>query len=127
MIKGIKMNAQKGFTLIELIMVIVLLGILAAIAIPRYVDLSSDAALAAAEGMAGALGSAMAINYAARQTPTTPITVVAACADASSLLQGGLPTGYVIGGTLPACTVTYTASNGTSGVANFTGIAVAAR
>ena len=58
-------NEQRGFTLIELVMVIVILGVLAAVAIPKFVDLAGDARLAATQGVAGSLSSASAINYAA--------------------------------------------------------------
>lgn len=62
-----KMN-NKGFTLIELVIVIVILGILAASAIPKFVDLSKDAEDAAIAAALGAVQSASVITYAENQT-----------------------------------------------------------
>jgi len=62
---------EKGFTLIELVMVIVILGILAAVAIPKFVDLSSKAGAAAANGVWGAANSASIINYSNNRVNNT--------------------------------------------------------
>ncbi len=89
-------QAQKGFTLIELVMVIVILGVLAATALPKFVDLKTDARQAALDGVRGALSSAAAINYAARSANAAKGNVVANCTDVATSMQGGLPADYAI-------------------------------
>ena len=84
---------EKGFTLIELIMVIVILGILAAAAVPKFMDLSSDAKIASMKGVAGALEGGCAQNFAKRSmlgaTPTQgPFNTATAAQLAGTMATG---------------------------------------
>ena len=130
-------KAQQGFTLIELVMVIVILGVLAAVAIPKFIDLKADASSASVNGVAGALSSGSAINYSlytARGSTGTGVVNVTTCALASAVLQGGaFPSGggtYAgagtftnTAGTVNTCTLTFTPTSGTAATASYTAIA----
>lgn len=64
-----KRMAQKGFTLIELIITIVIIGVLAAVAIPKFQDLTNDAEKGVAAGVAAALASGTSVNYGRSKVP----------------------------------------------------------
>lgn len=114
------LRIKQGFTLIELVMVIVIIGILSAIAIPQFIDLRGEARQAAVNGVAGALGSASAINYAASVAGSPNAIAVDNCTDIAGALAGGaLPSAeYAIAdqaiasGATATCTVTLTPAGG---------------
>lgn len=124
-------KAQRGFTLIELVATTVILGVLAAVAVPKFMDLKGDASQAAVTGVADTLTTAANANYAARSftggTNTGFATQGSSCGAVAPQLfaTGALPTGYSASGTDPLiagnnlCTLTLTESNSTTKTAQF--------
>jgi MSHA pilin protein MshA len=105
------MRNQKGFTLIEIIAVLVILGVLAAVAVPKYVNMAGQAKKSAGQGEVAEMKSTLNLAYAKLymsngSAPTAPATIIA---------TSGIGTNTTVGTAPDIWKITFTA-NGTVGV-----------
>ncbi len=114
---------QSGFTLIELVIVIVILGLLAATALPRFSNLTQSARVASLNGVAGSLRSAASIAHATQLVNGVASNIPVTLDNVSIAMTNGWPaaatvsavltdvTGYSVSGgvftLVSGCTVTY--------------------
>lgn len=113
------MNKQKGFTLIELVMVIVILGILAAFAVPRFADVTTDARKATVDALGGSLRSAAALAHATALAQSRSASENVSMEGATIAMQFFYPTSSGTSGGIVSTLADYTGftpnASGTSG------------
>ena len=119
------MRQVSGFTLIELVITLSIVAVLAATALPKFVNLQSDARSASVSSVAGAISSASAINYAARLANTTNgVNTANTCTTTAlkTILTGGvMPNDILLSGTATVGAVVTQGSTGTCTVSHSAG------
>jgi prepilin-type N-terminal cleavage/methylation domain-containing protein len=107
-------NEQSGFTLVELVIAVALVGVLSIVAIPKITGVSDDARQASVNGVAFSLAEASKRNYMIRGANNVNGFAVLICSDTlKSLENDAVPTGFALkDGTATVTLTTDTASQG---------------
>ncbi len=111
------MNAQKGFTLIELMIVVAIIGILAAIAIPAYQDYTARSQLSEGVSLAGGMKTQIADSLQAGSCVSSVLAENTLAGKYGTAVITGTPNSATSANAANGCVVTYTVITGT-GVSN---------